>query len=245
MSRSSWFSTWTPLTKAFPPRSCREQPGCRLRKSKKAMKVQPNHVYIIPPNHNLAILHGILSLMPRPEIRGLHHGRRFLLSIARARAKEKAHRCHSFGHRSRWTQGLEAIKAEGGLAFVQDPISAKYDGMPHSAIASGVVDLVLTPKQRSPKSSPASHAILSWSTRGKSAIPSAKIPAQLQGDSLTKIFALLRNQSHVDFGHYKPTTIKRRIARRMVIHKKKKLEDYFSLSCSPIRKKYELSSPIF
>ena len=193
---------------------------------KDGMKVQPNHVYIIPPNHNLAILHGILSLMPRTEIRGQHMAVDFFFQSLAQDQRSKAIGVILSGTGADGTQGLEAIKAEGGLAFVQDPISAKYDGMPHSAIASGVVDLVLTPAKIADEIARlARHPLLIHPS--KIGIPSAKTPAQLQGDSLTKIFALLRNQSHVDFGHYKLTTIKRRIARRMVIHKKKKLEDYF------------------
>lgn len=190
--------------------------------------VQANHVYIIPPNHNLAILHGVLSLMPRTETRGTHMAVDYFFQSLAQDQKNKAIGIVLSGTGADGTQGLEAIKAEGGLAFVQDPISAKYDGMPHSAIASGAVDLVLTPQKIAEELSRlARHPLLTRPSKVN--LPSAKIPSQIQGDSLTKIFALLRNQSHVDFSHYKPSTIKRRIARRMVIQKSKKLEDYFSL----------------
>ena len=145
----------------------------------------------------------------------------------------RASRGHS-GTGADGTQGLEAIKTEGGLAIVQDPLSAKYDGMPHSAIASGVVDVVLTPSKIAEELVRfAHHPLLAHhemrGTKGRTGTPPLKLPVKVEGDSLTKIFAILRNQSRVDFSHYKLTTIKRRIARRMVIHKTKKLEDYFLL----------------
>ena len=73
----------------------------------------------------------------------------------------------------------------------------------------------------------ASRTTLSWLITERKGIPTPTPLVKVEGDSLTKIFAVLRNQSHVDFSHYKLTTIKRRIARRMVIHKTKKLEEYF------------------
>lgn len=195
-------------------------------------KVQPNHVYIIPPNHNLAILHGVLSLMPRAETRGTHMAIDYFFQSLAQDQKSKAIGIILSGTGADGTQGLEAIKAEGGLAIVQDPLSAKYDGMPHSAIASGVVDIVLTPAKIAEELARfAHHPLLAHhgtkGTKEKTGSPPLKLPVKVEGNSLTKIFAVLRNQSHVDFSHYKLTTIKRRIARRMVIHKTKTLEDYF------------------
>ena len=114
---------------------------------KDGTKVQPNHVYIIPPNHNLAILHGVLSLMPRAETRGQHMAVDYFFQSLAQDQRSGAIGIILSGTGADGTQGLEAIKAEGGLAIVQDPLSAKYDGMPHSAITSGIVDLVLKPEQ--------------------------------------------------------------------------------------------------
>ncbi len=191
------------------------------------MKVEPNHVYVIPPNCNLAIINGVLSLMPRTEARGQAMSIDFFFESLAQEQKSKAIGIILSGTASDGTQGLETIKAEGGLTIAQDPASAKYDGMPRSAIASGAVDLVLTPGQIAEELVRFGHHPL-LARQGKAKTPSFEGLAKVEGDSLTKIFALLRNQSHVDFTHYKHTTVKRRIARRMVLQKKKKLEDYVS-----------------
>jgi len=111
------------------------------------VQVEPNHIYVIPPNANLAILHGVLHLMPRSEARGAH------LSIDyffRSLAEDHASRAIGIilsGTASDGVFGLKAIKAEGGITFAQDEKSAKYDGMPHAAIAAGCVDFVMTPER--------------------------------------------------------------------------------------------------
>ena len=200
-----------------------------VQEIKDGTQVQPNHVYIIPPNHNLAILHGVLSLMPRPGTREPHMAVDYFFRSLAQDQKSKAIGIVLSGTGADGTQGLEAIKAEGGLAIAQDPLSAKYDGMPHSAIASGIVDITLTPEKIAEELIRfAHHPLLThFGAKEKTGVPPLKLPIKVEGDSLTKIFAVLRNQSHVDFSHYKLTTIKRRIARRMVIHKTTKLEDYF------------------
>src|SRR5580658_8710624 len=106
------------------------------------MRVEPNHVYVIPPNTNLALLHQRLSLMPRAEKQGLHLPiDYFLRSLAEDRRGSAVGVILS-GTASDGTLGLKAIKAEGGITFAQSETSAKYPGMPNSAIASGIVDYV-------------------------------------------------------------------------------------------------------
>lgn len=107
--------------------------------------VEPNHVYVIPPDRSMIIARGTLQLLPR-EGRGVH---RPVDQFFRSLAEEHHHRAIGVvlsGTASDGTLGLEAIKGEGGITFAQDA-TAQYEGMPHSAIASGCVDLVLPPDE--------------------------------------------------------------------------------------------------
>ena len=112
-----------------------------------AMRVEPNCIYVIPPNRNLAILHGTLHLLERESSRGLHLPIDYFFRSLAQDQGDKAIGIILSGTGSDGTLGLTAIKGEGGLTMVQDPASARYDGMPRSAIATGLVDYVLPPEQ--------------------------------------------------------------------------------------------------
>jgi len=187
------------------------------------MKIKPNQVYVIPPNTILAIHCGVLHLMPR-------HGRRgqnlvidyFFHSLAEDQGG-KAIGVILSGAASDGVLGLKAIKAEGGITFSQDQDSAKYDGMPHSAIVAGCVDFVLPPdKIASELVRIARHPY--GLVRLQSMQPIEGIANNEEG--LSKIFILLRRHSGVDFTYYKQSTIQRRIKRRMVLNRLEKLSDY-------------------
>src|SRR3989475_8159372 len=116
-----------------------------VRQVTDATPVEPNHVYVIPPNVDMAISQGILQLTPRTETRGHHMPiDRFLRSLAEDQ-RSNAIGVILSGTASDGTLGLGAIRAEGGVTFAQDEKSAKFDGMPQSAIAAGCVDFVLPP----------------------------------------------------------------------------------------------------
>lgn len=103
-------------------------------------RITPNHVYVMPPNYSLAMLHGVLHLMPRPNEYGKHLPiDDFLRSLAEDRQSNAIGVILS-GTASDGTLGMKAIKSEGGITFAQSEESAEYDGMPHSAIAAGHVD---------------------------------------------------------------------------------------------------------
>ena len=109
------------------------------------MRVEPNHVYVIPPNMNLSIVCGVLRLEARPEGRRPQHAiDSFFESLAQDQ-RERAIGVILSGTANDGTLGLEAIKAEGGITFAQNE-SAKYDSMPRSAVAAGCVDFVLSPE---------------------------------------------------------------------------------------------------
>jgi two-component system CheB/CheR fusion protein len=177
---------------------------------KDGVKVLPNHVYLIPPNFNMAILQGVLSLLPRTKVLGQQMTINFFFQSLAQDQKGRAIGVVLSGTASDGTQGLESIKAEGGLVLAQEPSSAKFDGMPNSAIASGVVDFILSPED-------IAHELVRISKH---------LEDETQQLALRKIFVLLQTETGNDFKNYKYTTLKRRMERRMVVQKTETLVDY-------------------
>src|SRR6185436_3071060 len=106
---------------------------------------EPDHIYVIPPNDNLRLANGVLKVSPRSEARQHLPSDLFFQSLAYEK-KDEAIGVVLSGIASDGTMGLKAIKSESGLTFAQDPNTAQYDGMPRSAILSGAVDIVESPK---------------------------------------------------------------------------------------------------
>ena len=109
------------------------------------LRVEPNHIYVIPPNTDLTIAQGVLNLQPRQVGRAPHHSIDFFFESLAHDQRECAIGVVLSGSASDGTLGMQAIKAEGGITFAQDE-SAKYDSMPRNAIAAGCVDFVLPPE---------------------------------------------------------------------------------------------------
>lgn len=190
---------------------------------KDGMAVEPNHVYVIPPNASMAVLHGVLNLMPRIETRGQHMPIDcFLQSLAEDQGNRAIGVILS-GTASDGVFGMQALKSAGGVTFAQDPASAEYDGMPRSAIAAGVADFILSPRDIARElARVARHPYVL-----RKPVPDTKgIAGEGHEDLMSKIFILVRRAKGVDFTYYKPTTISRRVARRMVVHKIERLQDY-------------------
>src|ERR1700691_3534730 len=188
---------------------------------KEGMRVTPDHVYVIPPNCEMTIADWVLHLGSRQERRSSNTTiDTFLRSLALAHGSDAIGVILS-GTASDGTHGLAAIKGEAGITFAQEPTSAKYDGMPVSAIASGCVDFVMTPAG-------IAHEIARIRHHPYIADGHKQEPAQLGGDEgdLDLIFRLLRRKTRVDFSGYKSPTIARRIQRRMALQKIEKLKDY-------------------
>lgn len=200
------------------------------------LRVEPNHVYVIPPNAGMILEQGVLRLQRRQMKRGAHRViDHFFESLARDQ-RERAVGIVLSGTASDGTLGLEAIKAEGGITFAQDA-SAKYDSMPRSAVAAGCVDLVFSPEQMARELARiARHPSLKkgLSAAGPSAATAPQqedtaeaLPASaVEQNGFNKILLHLRTHSGVDFSLYKPNTIHRRIARRMVLNKVETLNAY-------------------
>ena len=181
------------------------------------MVVEPNRVYLAPGGTNLAILHGRLQLMePAPQERVPLPIDYFFRSLAEDR-KRGAVGIILSGTGTDGTLGLRAIKAESGMTMAQDPQAAKYQGMPRSAIAAGVVDVVRPAGQMS-------EPVLAYArTLTK---PGLLLPEQDADQTLQKIFLLLRDRTGNDFAVYKANTIQRRIERRMNVHQIENLKQY-------------------
>jgi two-component system CheB/CheR fusion protein len=193
------------------------------------MQVEVNNVYVIPPNHAMAIEHGILKLLPRTELRGPYMTIDFFLQSLAEDQKNKAIGVVLSGTASDGTEGLRAIKAIGGLTFAQEPSTAKFDSMPRSAIGSGSVDFILPPDEIGTELvRVANHPYLKL-TENQELVPILKKenddPDFIQAQ-LARIFQILKHKTKIDFTEYKHSTIDRRIARRMVVQKKESLEDY-------------------
>jgi two-component system CheB/CheR fusion protein len=184
-------------------------------------KARPNHVYVIPPNKNLAIEQGTLRLEPR-EL-GVPHMPidRFFRSLAEDQAG-KAIGVVLSGTASDGSQGIRAIKAAGGITFVQDPGTAQYDGMPRSAIATGCVDAMLPPEGIARELVRLrQHPYLAEEHK-----PDNETDAQAADRSQREIFNQLRSATGVDFSLYKPGTVRRRMLRRMALLQMERLDQY-------------------
>ncbi len=178
---------------------------------KDQMKVEANHVYVIPPNSDMSIFNGVLQI-GIPELnRGMRMPIDFFL---RSLADEQAERSIGVilsGNGSDGTLGLRAILGAGGVSFIQDPSTAKYDGMPRSAIQSELATYVL-PVEKIPEQ--IIKYVREFIRTDVSPIP--LIPSVQ--NAFAKIFVTLRAKTGHDFSLYKQSTIRRRIERRMAVH---------------------------
>ena len=192
----------------------------RVKEVTNGMTVEPNHVYVIPPNATMSISNHTLQLAPRGEGRGLHMS---IDHFMRALAEEQGNHAIGVllsGSGTDGTAGLAEIQAHGGVTFAQDEQSAKYDSMPRSAVAAGCVDYVLPPKTIARELARIARHPYLVRDQGPELAPA-------ENTGLSLVFNLLRKSTGVDFTHYRQTTILRRIHRRMVVHKIEKIDEYF------------------
>ena len=181
------------------------------------MRVEANHVYVIPPNRQLVVVGRELHISPRPADRSQYTPvDAFFTSLAQSAGSRSVGIVLS-GTGSDGAIGVSAIKGAGGVTIAQTPESARYDGMPRAAVATGMVDLVLSPDQIGPK--------LAQLGEGALLTPEVGI-ADAQMDEL---FELLRPIGGIDFRHYKPPTIRRRLLRRMALHRITAVDDYLRM----------------
>ena len=187
------------------------------------IKVEPNHIYVIPSNKMMVANDGVLQLTSRlAKTKNERHLPidLFFTSLA------EVHQTHAIGvvlsgTASDGTLGLKAIKDHGGITFAQDEASAAYEGMPNSAVQAGVVDFILSPDKM-----PQKILELSKSMNGNGG--DGQTLLQEDEDVFKQIISLLRIGKGTDFTYYKQTTIRRRILRRMALNKNEKPTAYLN-----------------
>jgi two-component system CheB/CheR fusion protein len=184
------------------------------------MKIKPDCAYIIRPNRDMAILNGNLHLIeplaPRGQRLPIDY---FFRSLAQDQ-QERAVAIVLSGTGSDGTLGIKAVKGEGGMVMVQSPESSRYDGMPRSALNTGVADYVM-PAEEMPKQLIAYADMAIAKT-----VKNRQVPQPTAEDDIKKVFILLRSKTGHDFSLYKDNTILRRIERRMSVNQISELRSY-------------------
>ncbi len=194
----------------------------QVRRAEDDLTVEPDTVYLIPPRKHLTIFHGKLLLKDPDLIRGINLPIDvFFKSLAEDQG-EKAVGIILSGTGSDGVRGIRAIKEAGGMVIVQSEESAKFDGMPRAALATGLADLVLPPEEMPDK-------LISFSRKPFSVPPDQAKPVIPDEDCLTRIFSLLRDQTKVDFTLYKPNTVLRRIERRIAFNQASDIREYLRI----------------
>lgn len=192
----------------------------KVERAEDGLRVLPDHVYLIPPKHNLTLSDGCLRLVEQDAARGTNLPIDIFFRSLADDQGERAVAIVLSGTGSDGTRGVRAVKEAGGAVLVQAPESARFDGMPRAAISTGIVDVVALPERM-----PAElMALISGPTADL--LPLDQPPLAPPADALTTILAMLRERSRVDFTDYKSSTILRRIERRMSVNQLAELEDY-------------------
>jgi two-component system CheB/CheR fusion protein len=192
------------------------------------LRIEPDHVYVIPPNRDMEIADGVFTITPRKAKPIVHMPiDHFCFSLAE-KQKEASIGILLSGNASDGTLGLKAIKTAGGLTFAQDD-SAQFKSMPHSANAEGAVDMVLPPA----KIADELKRISKQAGNLRLVLPEDKEENEKEeeisigtDEEFNVIIQLIKKSTGIDFTHYKINTIRRRIIRRMLLHKLETLSDY-------------------
>ena len=193
---------------------------------KDSITLEARAIYLMPPRQNMLITEGKLFLSDQmPDI----HPHLSIDVFLRSLAADQQHRgiCVILsGTGSDGTRGIKAMKEAGGLVVIQEPESAKFDGMPRSAINTGLADMVLTPEEMGENLvNYMNHPYIS----GEEATIHYTAVNSRDDDTLAEIFSLLKQKSSINFSQYKPSTVSRRIERRIVTNKLTSLESYLRL----------------
>jgi two-component system, chemotaxis family, CheB/CheR fusion protein len=194
----------------------------RVLEATNGAKIQINCCYVIPPNVDLSVSKASLQLSEPAQARGHRTPIDFLFRSLSVDQAERSIAIVLSGTGSDGSIGITAIKDKGGMVMAQSPSQSEFDGMPRSAIATGLVDYELPPGEMMAR-------LISYVTSASVKL-SEPNPATLErtSDSLQKIFAILKSDTGHDFARYKPNTIVRRIERRMAFHRVTGFEEYLS-----------------
>ncbi len=196
--------------------------GMAVCQAAEGMRIEPDHFYVIPPGAYLAVEAGALHLSEPTARHGMRLPFDFLLQSLAEAYRDRAVSITLSGTGADGSVGLKAIKQNDGLVLVQDPVEAGYDGMPRSAVLSGMVDSVLGTDDMP-------RALLRYSKMRPAGDSPSRAPADVgHSDTLTAIIELLREKTAHDFRLYKTGTLQRRVERRMLIANVEtdQMEDY-------------------
>jgi two-component system CheB/CheR fusion protein len=182
-------------------------------------RIRPDRVYVIPPNKDMSVLHGVLHLFEPAESRGLRLPIDFFFRSLAQDQQQQSIGVILSGMGSDGTLGLREIKEKAGLVLAQDPATAKFDSMPRSVIAEGLADIV-APVEELPA------RIMAYLNRTPLATEVEAAADEKLQSGLEKILILLRTRSSHDFSFYKRNTLHRRIERRMGIHQIEQIATY-------------------
>jgi two-component system CheB/CheR fusion protein len=197
-----------------------------VKEATEGVRIQPNHVYVIPAGQDMVLKDGTLGLQPRTSTEGRHMPvDLFLRTLADVQGSQAVAIVLS-GTGTDGTLGCKAVKTAGGISFAQDPTSARYDGMPRSAIAAGCVDLVLPPDEIARELQRLSRD--DYLRAAPEHAHEAPVPDTKEGDAFHRILAKLKKATGTDFSSYKKPTLMRRVRRRMALWKIERLAEYAS-----------------
>ncbi len=185
------------------------------------LPVEANRVYVIPPGAYLSISGNELRLSEPIERRGVRVPIDFFFRSLAEDQQQRAICVILSGTGSDGTLGLREVKAAGGIVLAQDPSTSQFDGMPRSAIVTGLVDYVLPPDQMADV---LTRYIRHWYVNGE-----APPPADQERDDFNAVLAILRTRNKYDFSCYKKGTLSRRVQRRMGLRHVETLAEYASL----------------
>ncbi|MDX8440659.1 chemotaxis protein CheB [Mesorhizobium australafricanum] len=184
------------------------------------MRLAPDHVFVIAPATEIKLAGGRLEVSKPSEPRGQRHPVDVLFASIATQQRERSVAIVFSGTGSNRTEGLKEIRAEGGMSLVQSPETAKFDGMPRSAIAAGLADHVLAP-ERMPE------ILLAYVHHDYVSAPAQVNPVSPMGEAtINQLLEVVRARNGHDFGSYKRNTLRRRIHRRMGLRNIETLADY-------------------
>ena len=210
-----------PDHRSYLPELLGQSTGIRVLQAEQDMRVEPDHIYVIPPNTSMRIVQGVLHLAPPDEA----HGHRLPIDhFFRTLGEDQGERAIGIvlsGAGSDGAAGLKSIEANGGMVLVQDPDTAEFNSMPRSAIATGAANFVL-PVEKMPE------VLIGYACHPYPARGSAAPGAESEETSFDAVYALLRTRVGYSFEGYKPSTLARRIFRRMGLRSILRIEEYVS-----------------
>jgi two-component system, chemotaxis family, CheB/CheR fusion protein len=186
------------------------------------MQIAPNSVYVIAPDKDLIVRNGALHLVEPAESRGHRHPVDVLFRSLAAEQGERSIAIVLSGTGSNGTDGLKEVKAAGGLILVQDPHTAKFDGMPQSAISAGMADHILSPEAMP-------EVLVRYISQEYIAAPlNGETAASTAQPAIDQILTLLFTRTGNDFRNYRRSTLQRRIQRRLGLKNVETLADYLN-----------------